>query len=216
MENNDIAVLSSNSHQPGIKSVTGSVCSVCLNDLRQIEFGGTAVESVDYEELLSKYLKAKFGEEENRPPSQYFSRKRKDTPEILVSEVSIGVSEKQRSELMPIETGLFEAIVAPYFGPFAVSLAAKHLIILVPQPISIIKCLMKAFTSQEDLRMEVNLKHQEINVAGLGKYPFKTEYWLRTKLLQGLDDMDELRLHQPKYSSHLGEDKIRRPWLYEE
>jgi 3-isopropylmalate dehydratase small subunit len=75
---------------------------------------------------------------------------------------------------------------------------------------------MEAFTNQADLRMEVNLKHQEINVTGLGKYPFKTEHWLRTKLLQGLDDMDELRLHQPKYSSHLDEDKIKRPWLYEE
>jgi hypothetical protein len=72
MENNDIAVLSSNSHQPGIESITGSVCSVCLNDLRQIAIDGAAVEILDYEELLSKYLKAKFGEEENRPPSQYF------------------------------------------------------------------------------------------------------------------------------------------------
>ncbi len=212
---NAIAVLSSNSHQAGLESVTGSIYSVGLSDLRHLIEEVGAIENQNSEKLLSEHLKTKFGSEDNLDFSNFVNKKREDTPEILLSEISIGVSEGQDSELFPIEGNLFEVIIAPFFGPRAVSKAAQHKVILVPQPIQKIKWLKKLFESEENLTLEVNLKNQCVSIPGFGKFRFETHPWLRTKLLLGLDNMDEMKLYESDFNLHLDEDKKKRPWLYD-
>jgi 3-isopropylmalate/(R)-2-methylmalate dehydratase small subunit len=124
---------------------------------------------------------------------------------------SIAVASAEVSRLPCIG---IRAVIAPGFDARFVSEAVRQGILPVALPGETIDAIGARLEASPREMITVDLECQTVDVPGLGSFSFDTPPWVRRKLLQGLDDFDELLEHQEVAAAFRIEDRNRRPWLY--
>ncbi len=141
-----------------------------------------------------------------------------DVPEnpstILLSECSFGLGESGDIHFQTLLDAEVRVVIAPFFGPALVSGAVRHGVLLAPLPIETIAALGEKLAEQPETELTVDLQEQRIQCPGCEPIPFETHPWLRTRLLHGMDDLDEQMRHRVGAREFRARDRSRSPWLY--
>jgi 3-isopropylmalate/(R)-2-methylmalate dehydratase small subunit len=105
-------------------------------------------------------------------------------------------------------------VIASGFAPAFFSEAVRHGLLLVALPQEVIDGLAAWVEANSRQAITVDLEAQVIEVPGMGRIPFEISPRVRSRLLHGLDDLDELVQHHEEAIAFRVEDRKRRPWLY--
>ena len=135
-------------------------------------------------------------------------------PTILLSECSFGLSESGDIHFQTLLDAEIRIVIAPFFGPTLVSEAVRHGILLVPLPRETIAALGENLVGQPETELSVDLHEQRIRCPGREPISFETHPWLRTRLLHGMDNLDEQMRHRASARAFRARDRTRSPWLY--
>lgn len=106
------------------------------------------------------------------------------------------------------------AVIAPGFDARFVAEAVRQGILPVALPDQTIDAIGARLEASPIEMITVDLECQTVEVPGLGSFSFDAPPRVRRKLLQSLDDLDELLEHQEIAAAFRIEDRNRRPWLY--
>ena len=135
-------------------------------------------------------------------------------PSILLSELSFGLGKTADFHFETLVDAGIRIVIAPFFGPALVSKAVRWSVLLVPLPGPEIKSLGAKMTADTEAELLIDLREQRIDLPGGESIPFATHPWLRTRLLHGMDDLDEQFQHRENAREFRARDRTRSPWLY--
>ncbi len=135
-------------------------------------------------------------------------------PTVLLSECSFGLSESVDFHFQTLVDAELRVVIAPFFGPALVSEAVRHGILLMPLPRETIAALGENLAGRPAAELTVDLHEQHIQCPGSELIPFETHPWLRTRLLHGMDNLDEQMRHRASAREFRDRDRTRSPWLY--
>ena len=139
---------------------------------------------------------------------------RKTTPSILLSEFSLGLSEEHEFHFETLTEVGIRIVVAPFFGADLVSAAVLRGILLAPLPAETIQSLGEYIANKPETILTFDLREQRIELPDAESIAFETHPWLRSRLLFGMDDLDEQYRHSASAEEFRSRDQSRRPWLY--
>ena len=135
-------------------------------------------------------------------------------PSILLSECSFGLGEAGDFHFETLVDNRIRVVIAPFFGPALVSEAVRCNVLLAPLPLPVIESLGASLTREPNAELQFDLKAQQITLPDGNTIPFETHPWLRTRLLHGMDNLDEQLRHRDSAQKFRTEDRRRNPWLY--
>ena len=140
--------------------------------------------------------------------------KREQAPSILLSELSLGLSEEHEFHFETLADAGIRVAAAPFFGSNLVSEAVRRGILLAPLPAETIQALGERLAAEPETTLTVDLREQRIELPAAESVAFETHAWLRSRLLVGMDDLDEQYRHREPAAAFRSRDRGRRPWLY--
>ncbi len=114
----------------------------------------------------------------------------------------------------PMEMGI-RVVTAPSFGPIFYTNAYRFGMLAVPMEMGRIEELAVWVETHPGVEMTVDLERQIIVAPGLQPVRFEVDGRVRRKLLEGLDDLEEITEHTAAARSMRSEDRSRRPWVYQ-
>ena len=114
----------------------------------------------------------------------------------------------------PMAMGI-RVVIAPNFGPIFETNAFRYGLLAVPLEYEVIERLAAWADANPGVEMTVDLERQVIEAPGLTTVRFQMDGRIRRKLLEGLDDMDEIGEHTATARAMRSDDRSRRPWVYE-
>ena len=101
------------------------------------------------------------------------------------------------------------------FGPIFLTNAVQYGVLTVELPRETLNEIVEWVESHHGVRMKVDLERQLIEMPGRDPIPFETDPRVRSKLLNGLHDLEEIEPHLPAAQATRERDKQERPWIYQ-
>ena len=147
---------------------------------------------------------------------------REQTPSILLAEFSLGLNDAGEFHFEALFETFFKTladagirvVAAPFFGSSLVSEAVRRGILLAPLPAETIQLLGERLAEEPETVLIFDLREQRIELPDAGFIAFETHPWLRSRLLCGMDDLDEQIRYRVTAKEFRSRDRVRRPWLY--
>ena len=100
------------------------------------------------------------------------------------------------------------------FGPIFLTNAVQYGVLTVELPRETLNEIVEWVESHHGVRMNVDLERQLIEMPGRDPIPFETDPRVRSKLLNGLHDLEEIEPHLPAARAMRERDEQERPWIY--
>ena len=114
----------------------------------------------------------------------------------------------------PMVMGI-RVVIAPSFGPIFYTNAFRYGLLAVPLGMEVVEGLAEWVESHQGVEITVDLEQQIIVAPGLQPVRFEVDGRVRRKLLEGLDDLEEIAAHTATARSMRSDDRSRRPWVYQ-
>ena len=114
----------------------------------------------------------------------------------------------------PMAMGI-RVVIAPSFGPIFYTNAFRYGLLAVPLGMEVVEGLAEWVESHQGVEITVDLEQQIIVAPGLQPVRFEVDGRVRRKLLEGLDDLEEIAAHTATARSMRSDDRSRRPWVYQ-
>ena len=100
------------------------------------------------------------------------------------------------------------------FGPIFLTNAVQYGVLTIELPRETLNEIVEWVESHHGVRMNVDLERQLIEMPGRDPIPFETDPRVRSKLLNGLHDLEEIEPHLPAARAMRERDEQERPWIY--
>ena len=100
------------------------------------------------------------------------------------------------------------------FGPIFLTNAVQYGVLTIELPRETLNEIVEWVESHHGVRMQVDLERQLIELRGRDPIPFETDPRVRSKLLNGLHDLEEIEPHLPAARAMRERDEQERPWIY--
>lgn len=100
------------------------------------------------------------------------------------------------------------------FGPIFLTNAMQYGVLTVQLPRPTVDRIAAWATANPGVEMVVDLEREVIEMPGEQPIPFQANPRFRNKLLNGLDDMEEMEPHLQAAAVKRAEDERARPWVY--
>jgi 3-isopropylmalate/(R)-2-methylmalate dehydratase small subunit len=134
---------------------------------------------------------------------------------ILLAGESFGTGRAAESEVFRLMAYGIRSVIAPGFGQVFCSNCLTVGMLPVTLSEEVIEEIADRVGSDSGVEVTVDLEGQVIEVPGMGPISFSMDDRARTKLLQGLNDLDEMRQHVENVVAFRDHDRNRRPWVYD-
>ena len=101
------------------------------------------------------------------------------------------------------------------FGPIFLTNTMQYGVLTVQLPRPTVDRIADWAQTNPGVEMTVDLERQVIEIPGLEPIPFQANPRFRDKLLNAVDDLDEMDPHLPAAAEMRAEDQRERPWVYQ-
>ena len=133
---------------------------------------------------------------------------------ILLAGGNFGTGSAPESEVFRLMAYGIRSVIAPGFGPEFYSNCLTYGMLPVTLSEEVIEKIADRVVSSPGVEMTVDLENQVIEVPGMEPVSFSIDDRARNKLLQGMNDLDEMRQHSENVVAFRNHDRNRRPWIY--
>ena len=100
------------------------------------------------------------------------------------------------------------------FGPIFLTNTMQYGVLTVRLPRPTVDRIADWVRTNPGVEITVDLERQIIVAPGLAPIPFQANPRFRNKLLNGVDDLEEITPHMPAAEAKRAEDERARPWVY--
>ena len=101
------------------------------------------------------------------------------------------------------------------FGPIFLTNTMQYGVLTVQLPRPTVDQIADWARTNPGVEMTVDLERQVIEIPGSEPIPFEANARFRDKLLNAVDDLDEMDPHLPAAEVKRAEDERERPWVYQ-
>ena len=106
-------------------------------------------------------------------------------------------------------------VIAPSFGPIFYTNAFRYGLLAVPMEMDLIVRLAEWVQGHPGVAMTVDLEREMIIAPEMEPVPFEVDDRVRRKLLEGLDDLEEISEYTDAARAMRSDDRESRPWVYQ-
>jgi 3-isopropylmalate/(R)-2-methylmalate dehydratase small subunit len=134
---------------------------------------------------------------------------------IMIVGLNYGTgSSRSTAVTLPLAAWGVKAYIGQSFGPIFVTNALQYGVVTVQLPRPTVDRIAEWVRANPGVEMTVDLQRLVIEMPGQQPIPFTYNERFRNKLLNGLDDMEEMDPHLAAAATKRAEDVRRRPWVY--
>jgi 3-isopropylmalate/(R)-2-methylmalate dehydratase small subunit len=135
---------------------------------------------------------------------------------IMIVGLNYGTgSSRSTAVTLPLAAWGVKAYIGQSFGPIFVTNALQYGVVTVQLPRPTVDRIAEWVRANPGVEMTVDLQRLVIEMPGQQPIPFTYNERFRNKLLNGLDDMEEMDPHLATAAAMREEDVRRRPWVYD-
>ena len=114
----------------------------------------------------------------------------------------------------PLAAWGVKAYIGESFGPIFVTNALAYGVVTVQLPRATVDRIVAWVRANPGVEMTVDLQRLVVEMPGQQPIPFQYNARFRNKLLNGLDDMEEIEPHLVTAARKREQDEQARPWVY--
>lgn len=134
---------------------------------------------------------------------------------IMIVGLNYGTgSSRSTAVTRPLAAWGVRVYIGESFGPIFVTNALQYGVLTVKLPRPTVDRIADWVRNNHGVEMTVDLERQIIVMPGQAPIPFEYNERFRQKLLNGLDDMEEMEPHLATAAVRRAEDERQRPWIY--
>lgn len=134
---------------------------------------------------------------------------------IMIVGLNYGTGSSRSSAVTrPLAAWGVRVYIGESFGPIFVTNALQYGVLTVQLPRPTVNRIADWVRANPGVEMVVDLERQVIEMPGQEPVRFEYNARFRNKLLNGLDDMEEMEPHLAEAASKRAEDERERPWVY--
>ena len=148
-------------------------------------------------------------------PGFVFNQERYRDASILIAGKDFGEDSAPVSAVTQLMALGLRAVIAPGFEPQFYSSCLAFGVLPVILDEALIGKIADQVATSPGVEMTVDLERQIIEIPGMEGISFNLDARERTKLLQGLNDLDEIRQHTENVVAFRSDDRNKRPWVYD-
>jgi 3-isopropylmalate/(R)-2-methylmalate dehydratase small subunit len=135
---------------------------------------------------------------------------------IMIVGLNYGTgSSRSTAVTLPLAAWGVKAYIGQSFGPIFVTNALQYGVVTVALPRPTVDRIAEWVRANPGVEMTVDLQRLVIEMPGQQPIPFTYNERFRNKLLNGLDDMEEMDPHLATAAAMREQDIRRRPWVYD-
>jgi 3-isopropylmalate/(R)-2-methylmalate dehydratase small subunit len=116
---------------------------------------------------------------------------------------------------LPLAAWGVKAYIGQSFGPIFVTNALQYGVVTVQLPRETVDRIAAWVRANPGVEMSVDLQRLVVEIPGQPPIPFTYNERFRNKLLNGLDDMEEMEPHLATAAIKREQDVRERPWVYD-
>ena len=147
-------------------------------------------------------------------PELVFDQELYGEASILLADENFGSGKLPEAEVFRLMAYDIRAVIAPSFDQAFYS----HCLTLGILPVNLAEESIEEITdwvvANPGVEMTVDLEEQLIEVPGIEPFSFHIDERARSKLLRGMNDLDEILEHNENVVAFRDHDRSRRPWVY--
>ena len=148
-------------------------------------------------------------------PEFFLNQENYRTASIMLTGRNFGTGSSRASGVTwPMAMGI-RVVIAPSFGPIFYTNSFRYGLLAVPMDMEAIERLAEWAQGHPGVAITVDLEREMIVAPEMEPVPFEVDSRVRRKLLEGLDDLEEISEHTATARSMRSEDRNRRPWVYQ-
>ena len=148
-------------------------------------------------------------------PEFFLNQERYRGTSIMLAGRNFGTGSSRASGVTwPMAMGV-RVVIAPSFGPIFYTNAFRYGLLAVPMEMDLIVRLAEWVQGHPGVAMTFDLEREVIVAPEMEPVPFDMDDRVRRKLLEGLDDLEEISEHTDAARAMRSDDRNRRPWVYQ-
>lgn len=137
-----------------------------------------------------------------------------DRATILLARENFGCGSSREHAVWALEDFGFRAVIAPSFADIFHNNCFKNGVLPVVLDKVAVDTLFQAVLAAPGLEIEVDLTANEVRVEGLEPFSFVVDAHLRTRMLEGLDDIGITLHHADAIRAYEQRRRAEAPWLF--
>lgn len=137
-----------------------------------------------------------------------------DRATILLARENFGCGSSREHAVWALEDFGFRAVIAPSFADIFHNNCFKNGVLPVVLDKAAVDTLFQAVLAAPGLAIEVDLTTNEVRVEGLEPFSFVVDAHLRTRMLEGLDDIGITLQHADAIRAYEQRRRAEAPWLF--
>lgn len=134
---------------------------------------------------------------------------------ILLAGPNFGCGSSREGAVTALMGFGFRCIIAPSFGEIFYNNCFKNGMLPIVLGEGLVQRLAESVSAHPEYEMKVDLEQCSVEWPGLETIAFEIDSQRRSKLLKGLDDIQETLMHMEAIDTFQENDRKLRPWIYD-
>ena len=149
-------------------------------------------------------------------PDFVFHQEQYRNASIMIVGLNYGTGSSRTGAITrPLAAWGVRVYIGESFGPIFLTNAMQYGVLTVELPRPTIERIAGWVRANPGVEMMVDLERQVVEIPGLEPIPFQIDPRKRNKLLNAVDDLEEINPHLPAARAKRTEDERERPWVYQ-
>jgi 3-isopropylmalate/(R)-2-methylmalate dehydratase small subunit len=179
------------------------------------EASGLAALGMDTEAELA-FANIRYNSDGTEREDFVFNQEEYRRASIMIVGLNYGTGSSRSSAVTrPLAAWGVRVYIGESFGPIFVINAMQYGVLTVQLPRATVNRIAQWAVENPGVEMTVDLEAQVVAIPGMQPIPFEYNARYKNKLLNGLDDMEEIEPHLGTAAVKRETDEAERPWVYE-
>ena len=149
-------------------------------------------------------------------PDFVFNQEPYRTASIMIVGLNYGTGSSRTGAITrPMAQWGVRVYIGESFGPIFLTNAMQYGVLTVELPRPTLERVAEWARTNPGVEMTVDLEREVIEIPGMEPITFQANARFRNKLLNGIDDLQEMEPHLPAAAVKRVDDTNARPWVYE-
>ena len=161
------------------------------------------------------FANVRYNADGTEKPEFVFNQEPYRRASIMIVGLNYGTGSSRSAAITrPLAAWGVKAYIGESFGPIFVTNALQYGVVTVQLPRATVDRIAAWVRANPGVEMTVDLERQVVAMPGQQPIPFEYNPRFRNKLLNGLDDLEEMEPHLQAAAAKRAQDEQDRPWVY--
>ncbi len=162
------------------------------------------------------FANVRYNSDGTEKPEFVFNQEPFRRASIMIVGLNYGTgSSRSTAVTRPLAAWGVKAYIGESFGPIFVTNALQYGVVTVQLPRATVDRVAAWVRANPGVEMTIDLERQIVAMPGQQPIRFEYNARFRNKLMNGLDDLEEMEPHRQATAEKRDQDERARPWIYQ-